>query len=369
MAIMSSLISESPLVFSAQLAATIGLEEAIMLQALHNIALIQGEKPCRINVAALARKLPFWQTHDLQRVCKSLADKGIISINSPPLTQTDTLVFGFTCDEEFSPAIKPVTYEVRDNRQAGANRISAQWQPDATVLTQLRQHHNIPDTFSRQQVPAFVTYWRDRGDIAHSWSAKFLEHVVHQWQRQRSDLAFLQAAPEANNINGQWRPNPDAVEILQRNGINPAFIEDAIPEFVLYWEERGEATTTWNSKFIQHVKRQWARYTSTMQNDTEPRRIPVNWQPSDDVFDILRMAMIDADFARSLVPEFVLYWKETNQLYSSWNTKFLQHVKYCWANKHLRLQNEGQQNAAGANPAGTGSFISKHTDRSWREGL
>lgn len=377
---MSSLISESPLVFSAQLAATIGLEEAIMLQALHEFALIQGERPCRANVAALARKLPFWPAIDLQRVCKSLADKGIITVSSPPLTQTDTLVFGFTCDEETASAQQkagvapkaatPALREVRDSRQAGANRISAQWQPDATVLAQLRQHHNIPDSFSRTQVPAFVTYWRDRGDIAHSWSAKFLEHVVFQWNRQRADLTFLQATPEAQGMNGEWRPNPDAVEILQRNGINAAFIEDAIPEFVLYWRERGEATSTWNSKFIQHVKRQWARYTSAAQYDTEPQRIPANWQPSADVFDILKMANIDADFARSLVPEFVLYWKESNQLYSSWNTKFLQHVKYCWANKHLlRSHHEGQQNPAGTNTPATGSFIAKHTDRSWREGL
>jgi hypothetical protein len=138
---------------------------------------------------------------------------------------------------------------------------------------------------------------------------------------------------------------------------------------VLYWQERGDTTTTWNTKFIQHVKRQWARFTSTLQHDTEPKRIPADWQPSDDVFDILKLAMIDADFARRLVPEFVLYWKESNQLYSSWNTKFLQHVKYCWANQHLRVSHEGQQNTAGTNSPATSSFVAKHTDRSWADGL
>jgi hypothetical protein len=371
---MSSLISDSPLVFSAQLAATIGLEEAIMLQALHDIALLQNQRPFTASLFGLQQKMPFWLSYDLQRVVKSLSDKGIIEVSSPPLTQTDTLLFAFESDSSStanSPEpITPVTPPQKLSTQQGANRISANWQPDNTVLTQLRQHHNIPDNFSRHLVPTFVTYWRDRNEIAHSWNAKFLEHAIHQWQRQQSDLTFLQASSKPSNMNQQWRPTADAIEILQRINISLGFIEDAIPEFVLYWQERGDTTNTWNSKFIQHVKRQWERYTSALQHDTEPRRIPENWQPSPDVFDILKMATIDANFARQLIPEFVLYWKETNQLYSSWNTKFLQHVKYCWANQHLlRSSHEGQQNSAGTNSPATNSFIAKHTDRSWAEGL
>lgn len=377
---MSSLIPDSPLIFSPQLAATIGLEEAILLQVLHDVALFQSNQPYTLTVAGLARKLPFWPVVDLQRVTKSLGDKGVIRLYSPPLTQTEVLQFDFgssavalqpaaSGSANPTPAGTAIITAISAG-QKGANRISATWQPDATVLAQLKQHHGIPDTFSREQVPTFVTYWRDRNDIAHSWNAKFMEHVLHRWQRQRADLTFLHATSEPSNMGQQWQPNPDAMEILQRTGINGAFIEDTIPEFVLYWRERGDATTTWNSKFIQHVKRQWARYTSTLKYDTEPRRIPANWQPAAEVFDILKMANIDAHFAQRVLPEFVLYWKESNQLQSSWNTKFLQHVKYCWANQHLLRQNhEGQQNAAGANTPAISSFVAKHTDRSWADGL
>ena len=61
-----------------------------------------------------------------------------------------------------------------------------------------------------------------------------------------------------------WSPSEDALEILLRMGIHQNFIDDAIPEFVLYWQERGEAQATWNSKFVAHIKRQWARYTHTL---------------------------------------------------------------------------------------------------------
>src|SRR5690606_33273314 len=105
-------------------------------------------------------------------------------------------------------------------------------------------------------------------------------------------------------------PSADAVQILQRSGVSPTFIEDAVPEFLLYWRERGEAASTWNSKFIAHIRRQWARYSSALEHERDPHPIPSNWQPSEDVQDILRMANIDLAFARELLPEFILFWRD-----------------------------------------------------------
>ena len=144
-------------------------------------------------------------------------------------------------------------------------------------------------------------------------------------------------------MDQQWQPSRDAIEVLVRQaGINLQFVEDAVPEFVLYWQERGEKSRTWNSKFIQHTRRQWLRYTSALEHDTDPKRIPDDWRPNHDVMDVLAMANIDRDFALNLLPEFVLYWKDSNQLHASWNTKFLQHVKYHWAKRHAYPNAEGQ---------------------------
>ena len=105
----------------------------------------------------------------------------------------------------------------------------------------------------------------------------------------------------------------DAMEIMERGGISRDFIEQAVPEFILYWRERGAAPKELNSKFIQHIRIQWARYSSSLEHSTEPKRIVDHWQPSDDVYDILRMSHIDLDFARGLLPEFIVYWKDSNQ--------------------------------------------------------
>ena len=95
----SSLVPERQLVFSPGLAATIGLEESILLQ--HLQALFDHQSPqvrdnhawLSVDRALLLHTLPFWGIEDLQRISRSLADKGVLLIDSPPLLQSEQLVF------------------------------------------------------------------------------------------------------------------------------------------------------------------------------------------------------------------------------------------------------------------------------------
>ena len=97
----SSLIPEKPLLFSPSLAATIGLEEAIMLSALNEVAQHRsgtyhnGYQWRKLDAHGMETLLPFWAPQDLQRVAKSLRDKGIILIESPPYTECGHLLFAF----------------------------------------------------------------------------------------------------------------------------------------------------------------------------------------------------------------------------------------------------------------------------------
>ena len=84
------LIFEKPLVFSPQLAATLGLEQAVLLQTLHD-AQLHGQPEQRngflwldISVEQLLRLLPFWQVSDIQRIANDLRDQGVLLIGSPP---------------------------------------------------------------------------------------------------------------------------------------------------------------------------------------------------------------------------------------------------------------------------------------------
>jgi len=388
-----------------------------MLSALTDLIATHTGRPSNgfdwymIETAQLAEALPFWDGRDLQRVSNSLREKGVILIGSAPLQHDDNFKFAF--NEKAAPAghsRPPLSHaaappaEPAQQGLAHKNFISTTWRPDQVTLDQLAQL-NIHQEFAMQQIPEFVTYWRERREAHRSWGQKFISHTLQRWRthearEQRRNMAtaipsnwqpaqasleeieqrkiprqftldqvgefirYWQATGERHiawdtkfiqrvitcwsdqeskrnvsmkeyKIFAQWQPSADALEIMTTKSEIPlSFIEDAIPEFVIYWQDKGITSNTWNSLFIKHVRLQWHRFQHALDNSVNPQPIGDQWQPSNDVFDILKLANIDREFAQSLIPEFILYWKDSNEIHRSWNTRFLRHVKKLWAERH-----------------------------------
>lgn len=280
-----------------------------------------------LNHEQIQNSMPFWQPADIQRIATNLREQGLLLMASAPYTSSRQLKFAF--NERTSAPPRMARPEIPPTSPT-KNLINPGWQPDRETLARIAQH-NIPSTFAGEQVPEFVNYWRERGEAAHSWGSKFMRHVIHKW---RTYQAQQHARNQAQPMYREWRPSEDALEVLTTHaGISPQFVEDAIAEFVLYWREQNATSDNWNKKFRDHVQRQWLRYCSALEHDTVPRRISDNWTPSHDVYEVLRLANIDVAFAQALLPEFVIYWRDSNQVHSSWNTRFLQYVKQRWAKR------------------------------------
>jgi len=389
----SSLVPEQQLVFSPGLAATLGLEEAILLQFLHGlldylpVRRRDNRDWVRVERAQLLRQLPFWKTHDLQHVCASLAAKGVILLD--PAVGIDSILYALNetpaeCNRRRSaapPSPAPSTLRaaapgaaLQTRGSAGshthAGLLPSGWAPSEDLLQLLALNHNIPRSFALDQLEDFIFYWRERGETSHAWENKFRQHVLSSWRRQQQNAGAAFQTTE-RPLDNQWHPNADAMEIMLRAGIDRQFIEDAIPEFILYWRERGSAPRELNSRFIKHIRLQWAKYTSSVRHSTDPHRIPEDWQPSNDVVDILRLSHIDPAFAMTLVPEFILFWRDSNQLHTSWNTKFLQHVKYHWARQNQfnnrSAGHDGHPNAGGTGRTRDRSLEQDLRDTSWAD--
>ncbi|WP_116367722.1 DnaT-like ssDNA-binding domain-containing protein [Parahaliea mediterranea] len=350
----SSLVPEQQLVFSPGLAATIGLEEAILLQQLHNLlqhrspTLRDGYAWLEVERHFLLRLLPFWEPAQLHRILRSLVDKGVLLVGSPPIHSAERLLFAL--NEPASTGHRQSAVHSRPG-PAGADAgaplprrsaapLPAHWAPSEDLLQLLALNHNIPRQFALDQLEDFIYYWRERGETHHAWENKFRQHVTGAWRRHQQQAGEAQRPAEPPALDRHWRPSEDAVEIMTRGGVDREFIEEAIPEFVLYWRERGEPPATLNSKFIQHIRLQWARYNNVARGG-DPTPISSDWQPDRDVYDILRLSHIDEAFARNLIGEFIVYWRDSGQAHTSWNSKFLQHVKYHWARQH-QVQQAGQ---------------------------
>ena len=367
-----SLIPEKMLSISPSLAATIGLEEAVLLQALSELMshgspeFNKGYQWLTVNQQQLLKITPFWDAAAVQRISINLRDKGVLLIASAPLMESKELRFAFNeqnaTKETF--ATNHSTASQSPQRQ-GAKILPPTWLPEEDVLRQLEQY-NIPVQFINDQLPEFITYWAERNEPQFSWGSKFIKHVLRLWRNQQTQATKL---GQQKPMCADWHPSQDAMDILARQaGINHNFIEDAIPEFMLYWVERGEASNTWNSRFIMHVKRQWARFTATMEHDSEPRLIPQDWKPSEELFEVLILANISRDFAERLAPEFVLYWRDSGQAHTSWNTKFLQQVKREWSRQQSatpQVISNGKQRTHRSNSTRNNSLIDELSDRSW----
>ena len=369
-----SLIPERMLVVSPGLAATIGLEEAIMLQALNDGGQSHDEHWQSMQKVSVREWLPFWNDHDIKRILKSLSDKGIVHFNSPPFGQSEQLFFSFK--ENTPPTAKKSKNEqaYQASQQQHKNTIAANWRPDHETLRYVEETLGISKRYTGQQIQDFVFHHQGQGTLASNWSTMFIRWVNKRNKEDQSHPAVFQGDAKrkvAMDIN--WQPEPTTIDILQKAGVDATFIQDCISEFILYWKEKGDAHDTWNTKFIAWVRRQWARFSASVAHPTDPAPMPDHWQPDSDVYDILAMASIDKAFAQSLVQEFVLYWRDSNQLHTSWNSKFLQHSKHMWSK---RLNGKGQIGQGSNNPAtsqrdyATNTSIAERvSDLSWAKDL
>ena len=371
-----SLIPEKPIVISASLAATLGLEEAVLLQLLQE-CIAHGESLhssgfnwVTIPGHRLLGLTPFWREEDIRRLSASLHEKGLLLIGGGAFSAQQDFRFAF--NEGASSAQVPSQTAQQSSPQINqfssphsAKTIGGSWQPSEDALRQLAQL-GVTGEFAQQQIPQFVAYWRERNVPRHSWESKYIKEVWRKWQQAASK--HHRRSREVS-VTSEWRPSADALDILiKQGGINPNFIEDAVPEFILYWRDRGDLSSTWDSKFIHHVRRQWQFYTGMMDQDSMPRAIPAQWQPKETVYDVLQMANIDRQFAQQIIPEFVLYWQENGTPHGSWSTKFLQYVKRQWARHNQPQSASVSHGKQGSNSEGRirdRSIIDALSDRSW----
>ncbi|GJM13726.1 MAG: hypothetical protein DHS20C12_21290 [Pseudohongiella sp.] len=385
----STLLPERPLIISPTLAATIGLEEAVMLQVLAE--LIHGKETSQrasnsnlewamLSDADFQAAFPFWATVDIRRVQNSLQNLGLIVIEPIEDSRSNYYAIDDPSSEAASGSVSNIPSAAAPLPEAppipvpsipssgSATLIEPNWKPSQDWIKKCQQH-NVPEQFIHALVPEFVSYWRDRGQARFSWGNAFYKHVLKEWRNEQTRQGAFELATE---MSASWRPSEDAIGILEISGINASFIEDAIPEFVLYWRERGMVNGAWNTKFIEHIRRQWAKFSASFGYDDTPKAIPANWQPSHDCFDILQLAEIDEEYARSKIPEFVMYWKDSQQVKASWNTVFLQFIKQDWArqlkqNESADLGYAENQSLVGTSQQRVKERFQRIADRSWAE--
>ena len=222
-------LSERPLLVSPLLAATIGLEAAVMLQALADRAQAVspnapgGPRRLHLGQGELQGLFPFWKAADIRRVEETLKQLGMLAVEPDPRRP------GRSCYtlETLETSETPETPERPGMVAGGTAEIPATYAttPDPLVPDPLRSD------------PLSGIHWRRR----------------------------LNGQPNGRNGNAprpipaDWSPSPQCLDALQLAGIDEDYARSKVHEFVLYWRDSGQPRPSWNTVFLQFVRTGWIR--------------------------------------------------------------------------------------------------------------
>lgn len=152
-------------------------------------------------------------------------------------------------------------------------------------------------------------------------------------------------------MSTEWEPTGDNVKLIQQRGVSIQFIEDAYPEFILYWRSQPRVVHwagKWDQIFRNHVVREWNKALAEVNARPEPTPLPANWEPDDKTYQDLLATGMPEEHLRASLDMFLRYNIENRIHSGAWNLRF-----YRWAIEDQRWRRGGK------------TIVEKLTDRSW----
>ena len=194
----------------------------------------------------------------------------------------------------------------------------------------------IEEDFLGDQLPSFNLFWKGKDLKPHLKESKFLQYALKNW-REKEKIEYQESKKVL--IDNNWQPSEDARSILKGLEIDDSFIENLLPEFILFWKEKRIKSNSWNSTFLNHAKKQWARKNFKLDSDKEDQPMSKDWLPSEDCIKVLEVTNIPVDFIESKIPEFRLYWIDAGEISPNWNNKFINFIKNSWEKDSKKSSN------------------------------
>jgi hypothetical protein len=237
------------------------------------------------------------------------------------------------------------------------------WSPSQDLRSQIASE-GIPEAFANKVLNKFRLYHQRSGTKHLNWDIPFLSWVKDEWQKQ--DTPFIDTK-KSTPMYAEWQPDQHTLDYLNISfGIDKAFINETIAEFIHKWTEKKAIYSEWGRIFAEHVIEQWRFVQAGVKRNPERKIIHKQWQPSGDCMDILQNQLgIHRSFIESEVPEFILYWTNRAEAMHSWDNIFLRHIKHQWAKTHQGNKNERQQTVTGSTRTKDRTIAEQLNDTSW----
>ncbi|MDC3060072.1 DnaT-like ssDNA-binding domain-containing protein [SAR86 cluster bacterium] len=290
-------MSEKKYSFSKEIAESLGIIEAIILDFFQN-------NPKNFSLDTLKNEFRFLDVSQIENSYKKLNNLGLFKIIP-------------TKDNSSEPDETMNFYPSEDLVKQACNL-------------------GIEEDFLGDQLPSFNLFWKGKDLKPHLKESKFLQYALKNW-REKEKIEYQESKKVLMDSN--WQPSEDAISILKGLDINDSFIESLLPEFILFWKEKRIKSNSWNSTFLNHVKKQWAKKNFKLDSGKENHPMSKNWTPSEDCMKVLEVTNIPVDFIESKLPEFRLYWIDAGEISTNWNNKFINFVKNSWEKDSKKSSN------------------------------
>ena len=229
-------MKEDLFTFSIQQAETLGIECAIVLAAAKTIK-TELSSPNEI-AAILKESMPFFAEEEILKNINRLIDLKLIS---PEVTS-----------KKIESARSKNLYSLKlpsNNLNAGKRKLEHSWTPSVQAFEVLGMG-KINKEFIEGKVNEFKMYWLEKNQVRDNWNVLFVDFIRREWVKENSKNKGLPVC-----IDDDWSPSSDAFDILQLANVSKNDALKHLKEFILYWKENGTALRSWNSKFVDFVKR------------------------------------------------------------------------------------------------------------------
>jgi hypothetical protein len=83
--------------------------------------------------------------------------------------------------------------------------------------------------------------------------------------------ASRQHRARAGPISPAWTPGEPVYAWAQKRGLDRAWVQEQIEEFVIYWRDCGESRKSWDATFINRLQLLQSRMSDRPTHETRPR--------------------------------------------------------------------------------------------------
>tara|TARA_Y100000813_G_C24145116_1_gene344382 strand:- start:306 stop:1124 length:819 start_codon:yes stop_codon:yes gene_type:complete len=222
--------------FSIQEAETLGIECAIVLAASKDLKIASSTNDEIL--VLLKEKIPFLREQEILDHLERLISLKLISTEIK--------------SNKAKPLSKRNLYKLKlpsDNQNIGKKKLNVKWVPSIQAFEVLGMG-GIHKEFIESKVNEFKLYWLEKNQMRDNWNVLFVEFIRREWVKENSKNKGLPVC-----IDDNWSPSSDAFDILELANVSKNDALKHLKEFILYWKENGTALKSWNSKFVDFVKR------------------------------------------------------------------------------------------------------------------